>query len=80
MDLAGINFSDFVITCSIYSKIYNDFNISGHNFLRKWGTLLISLYQVPTNKSVLKTICMNNHIYSTLFKIQEIKSDKEAKK
>ena len=32
MDLAGIDFSDFSITCSIYSKMCNEFNISGYNF------------------------------------------------
>ena len=29
VDLAGINFSDFTITCYIYSKICDEFNISG---------------------------------------------------
>ena len=33
VDLAGINFSDFSITCSIYAKMCDEFNISGYNFL-----------------------------------------------
>ena len=37
MYLAGINFSDFAITFSIYSKMCNEFNISGYNFLVKMG-------------------------------------------
>ena len=32
VDLAGINFSDFAITCSIYSNMCDKFNISGYNF------------------------------------------------
>ena len=32
VDLAGIKFSDFAITCSIYSKMCYEFNISGYNF------------------------------------------------
>ena len=28
VDLAGINFSDFAITCSIYSEMCDEFNIS----------------------------------------------------
>ena len=32
MDLVGTNFSDFAITCSIYSKMCDEFNISGYNF------------------------------------------------
>ena len=43
MDVAGINFSDFVITCSIYSKVCDVFNISGYTFQRKWGNSLILL-------------------------------------
>ena len=36
MDLAGINFSDFATTCSInYSKMCDEFNISGYNILAK---------------------------------------------
>ena len=33
MDLAGINFSDFAITCSIYLEMCDEFNISGYNLL-----------------------------------------------
>ena len=29
VDLAGINFGDFAITCSIYSKMCGEFDISG---------------------------------------------------
>ena len=39
VDLAGINFSNFAITCSINSKICDDFSISGYNFymsLLRW--------------------------------------------
>ena len=32
VDLVGINFSDFAITCSICSKMCDEFNISGYNF------------------------------------------------
>ena len=32
VDLAGINFSDFAITCSINSKKCDESNISGYNF------------------------------------------------
>ena len=33
VDLAGINFSDFAITCSINSEnVAINFNISGYNF------------------------------------------------
>ena len=32
VDLVGINFSNFAITCSIYSKMCSEFNISVHNF------------------------------------------------
>ena len=33
VDLTGINFSDlFAITCSIYSKMYEEFSISGYTF------------------------------------------------
>ena len=32
VDLAGIDFSDFAITCSIYSKMCDEFNIRGYNF------------------------------------------------
>ena len=35
MDLAGINFSDFAIACSIYSKMCDE--ISGYNFVEKMG-------------------------------------------
>ena len=31
-DLVGINFSDFAITSSIYSRMCDEFNISGYNF------------------------------------------------
>ena len=31
-DLAGINFSNFAITRSIYSKMCDEFNSSGYNF------------------------------------------------
>ena len=43
MDLAGINFSDFSINCSIYSKMCNEFNISGKIFLVKMDNSLIFL-------------------------------------
>ena len=32
MDLAGINYSDFATTSSIYSKMCDEFNISGTIF------------------------------------------------
>ena len=32
MDLAGINFNDYAVTYSIYSKMCNEFNISGYKF------------------------------------------------
>ena len=32
VDLAGINFSDFAITCSINSKSAINFNINEYNF------------------------------------------------
>ena len=37
VDLAGINFSDFEITYSIYSKMCDEYNISGYKFLAKIG-------------------------------------------
>ena len=40
VDLAGINFSEFSITYSIYSKMYDEFNIGGYNFSRKLSNLL----------------------------------------
>ena len=38
MDLSGINFSDFAITCSIYLKKCDEFDVSGYiQFLVKMG-------------------------------------------
>ena len=32
MDLADINFSNFAISFSIYSKMWNEFNFNGYSF------------------------------------------------
>ena len=37
MDLAGINFSDFAITCSIYLKMCDNVILAGSIFLAKMG-------------------------------------------
>ena len=40
VDLAGINFSNFAITCSIYFKMCDEFNTSRYNFyLAQMGQL-----------------------------------------
>ena len=46
----GINFSDFAITCSIYSKMYDEFNAS-KTFSKKWGILLIKQNQLSTSNN-----------------------------
>ena len=39
MHFVVINFSDFTITCSIFSKMCDELNIIGYNILAKMGQL-----------------------------------------
>ena len=60
MDLVGINFSDFAITCSINSKMCDKFNISMLNFfLAKMGQFAKIYKLVPAKNSDLKVILVH---------------------